>query len=110
MFKGLYRSDRGVVLVSVMIISIIMMIFAISVLSINVSEVTLGERQVGRIKAEQYGKGSFWLNYTSVRDGGGTIAPQSINMDYKIYSVSAIPIGISSGPNSTQRYDVTVSY
>jgi len=39
MFKAVDRSERGVVLISVMVISIIMMVFAISVLSINVSQV-----------------------------------------------------------------------
>jgi len=110
MFKAVDRSERGVVLISVMVISIIMMVFAISVLSINVSQVTLGRRQVDRMKAEQYGKGNFWLNYNSLFNGTGAIGPQSITLDGKTYSVTVTPVGSGAGPNNTQRYDVTVSH
>lgn len=108
MFKGIHRPEAGIVLISVLIISIVMMVFAISVLSVNVSQVTMGQHQVERIKAEQYAKGAFWLNYTSLLNGTGPIGPQSNSLDGKTYSAAVSAMG--NGIYNTQRYDVTVSY
>ncbi len=108
MFKGIQRPEGGVVLISVLVISIVMMVFAISVLSLNVSQVTVGQHQVERIKADQYAKGIFWLNYTSLLNGTGPIGAQSEPLDNKTYSASVSAMG--NGIYNTQRYDVTVSY
>ena len=66
MLRQLKNNSNGMVLVTVLMVVVIMMIVAIGILSRSSTQAISAERQIERIRAEQFLKGYFWSVYTNL--------------------------------------------
>ena len=110
-------NNQGIALITVLMISIAMMVLGITILSTNLNQILSGKRQIDRIKAEEYAQGEFWKGYAAATSSGiatGPTTPTAFTEVFngkpasKTYTANIIASG--TGPNNTQRYNVSVDY
>ncbi len=84
------KNKQGIILLTVLSVTAIMMIFVIGIVSTNVSQITIGQRQIDRIKNEQWQTAInlyyFDLAYRGITFGGGTYP---LSLDGKDYTITA---------------------
>ncbi len=106
------NNESGVVLVTVLAVSIVLMIFTIGILSSNINQIALGHQTINRIKAEEFGKGYYWIQHMRLSNGQSQVYPvtSGVTLDGKTFTQSTTPVGVQTGINQTQRYDISVDY
>ena len=106
--KILKNSERGVVLVTVVIIVLIMMIVTISIMSMTTNQALLTENESKRIQAEMKAeKGMYYLFADQLTD-----SPQNkyTPATEDIFTINAILDSSSAGISDTTPIKVKVSY
>ena len=109
MLRRLARNESGMVLLTVLMVIAVMMIFTIGLLSRSVTQTISSERQVDRIKAEQFLKGAFWLVYSNLVNGAPPASSVSQTIDGKTYN-AVIGSTPGAGPNGTAAYSLNIIY
>ena len=110
MLKQLKNDKSGMVLLVVLMIVVVMMIVSIGILSRSSTQAISAEKQIERIRAEQFLKGFFWAFYTNLAQN----LPVSNNMtdviDGKTYTAQATLLSPTGGPYGTALYQFNVTY
>ena len=111
MLKDIRNNNSGIVFVTVLAIVISMMILTMSVISLNSSQTILVEDEVKRLQAEMLALGYFsYLHSNLVVDPTTVFTPTTQPLGSITYSINQDPIGISTGPLSTNTVGFTITY
>ncbi len=111
---GIFRKDRGLVLVIVIAAILVMSLITLGTVSRYLSKAAIAESQAAHIQAEILAKGAFWRGY---QNGGvppsdySEPTPSSTGgiAGSRTYTVTFTSTA-SAGPSGTTRIDTTVSY
>ena len=98
------------VLVTVLMVVVVMMIVAIGILSRSSTQAISAERQIERIRAEQFLKGYFWSVYTNLANGLPSSNRATARIDGKDYNAEFSILNPTGGPLGTALYQFNVSY
>ena len=109
MIRMLKKNNDGMVLVTVLMVVVVMMIITIGILSRSSTQAVSAEKQIDRIKAEQFLKGFFWNVYANLANGL-PIKNQTTVIDGKTYIAQVTLLDPIGGPNGTALYQFNVSY
>ena len=113
MGRRLKDKPSGIVLVTVLLVIVVMIIFTIGLLSRSVTQTVSSEKQIDRIRAEQFAKGIFWQVYMNEANGGtvpnGTIFT-SPTLDGKTFNATVVRGAAGSGTYGTTQFNIQVTY
>ena len=110
MLKQLKNNSNGMVLVTVLMVVVVMMVVSIGILSRSSSQAISAEKQIERIRAEQFLKGYYWSVYSNLANNLQFSPTFSMVIDNKLYSATATLINPTGGPNGTALYQFAVNY
>ena len=113
MLRQFKHKPSGVVLVTVLMVIVVMIIFTIGLLSRSVTQTVSAEKQVDRIRAEQFVKGVFWQVYANLADNLLVAGSVTQTIDGKTYTATITPpIAATKGKGiyGTDPYTISVDY
>ena len=103
-------NQSGVVMLTVLMVIVVMVIFTIGLLSRSVTQTVSAEKQVERIRAEQFVKGVFWQVYSTLADGKAPQATYTDTIGGKTYTATVTQGAKGSGIYQTDPYTISVNY
>ena len=110
MLRQLKNNSNGMVLVTVLMVVVVMMIVAIGILSRSSTQAISAERQIERIRAEQFLKGYFWSVYSNRANGLPFSNRITNSIDGKPYTAECVQLNPTGGPFGTELYQFNVTY
>ena len=113
MLRQFKNNPSGVVLVTVLMVIVVMIIFTIGLLSRSVTQTVSAEKQIDRIRAEQFVKGVFWQVYANLADGGTPATSYTAPIDGKNFTATVtLPTAATKGQGiyGTDPYTISVDY
>ena len=110
MLRQFKHKPSGVVLVTVLMVIVVMIIFTIGLLSRSVTQTVSAEKQVDRIRAEQFVKGVFWQVYANLADNLPIATSVTQTIDGKVYTASIRSGAAGTGIYGTTPYTFQVDY